>query len=56
MPTLRNLSASDLGYGCAMLLCIAGIIGLGIDNSQQLARCEASGRPQAECRLVVLGR
>ena len=52
----RKLSTSDLGYGCAMLLTVAGIIAMGADNSDRLARCEASGRPAAECRLVVLGR
>lgn len=52
----RKLSISDLGYGCAMLLTVAGIIALGVDNTQQLERCEATGRGQAECRLLVLGR
>ena len=51
-----RLSISDLGYGCAMLLTVAGIIALGVDNSQQLARCEATGRNAAACRLLVLGR
>lgn len=53
---LRNLSASDLGYGCAMLLTVAGIVAMGFDNSNRLARCESAGRSAAECRLVVLGR
>lgn len=35
---------------------LAGIIAMGADNTRQLARCEASGRGQAECRLLVLGR
>ncbi len=52
----RKLSLSDIGYGCAMLLTVAGIIAMGADNSQRLERCEASGRGPAECRLLVLGR
>ena len=52
----RKLSISDLGYGCAMLLTVAGIIAMGADNSRQLERCEATGRQVAECRLLVLGR
>ncbi len=51
-----RLSISDFGYGCAMLLTVAGIIALGFDNAHQLARCEATGRGAAECRLLVLGR
>jgi hypothetical protein len=54
--TTRKFSASNIGYSCAMLLTVAGIIAMGADNSDRLARCEASGRPAAECRLVVLGR
>ena len=38
------------------LLIGAGILAMGADNSNQLARCEATGRGQAECRLLVLGR
>ena len=53
---LRKLSIADLGYGCAMLLTVAGIIAMGADNQNQLARCESAGRSAAECRLVVLGR
>ena len=53
---LNRFSISDLGYGCAMLLTVAGIIAMGADNSRQLARCESAGRSAAECRLVVLGR
>ena len=37
-------------------LMLAGILAMGADNSRQLARCEATGRGQAECRLLVLGR
>lgn len=39
-----------------VLLIGAGILAMGADNSQQLARCEATGRGPAECRLLVLGR
>lgn len=37
-------------------LVLAGIIAMGADNNRQLARCEATGRGPAECRLIVLGR
>jgi len=40
----------------AVLLIGAGVLAMGADNSRQLERCEASGRGQAECRLLVLGR
>ena len=40
----------------ALLTIGAGILAMGADNTHQLARCEATGRGQAECRLVVLGR
>lgn len=40
----------------ALLLIGAGILAMGADNAHQLARCEATGRGQAECRLIVLGR
>ena len=53
---INRLSISDFGYGCAMLLTVAGIIAMGADNSERLARCESAGRSAAECRLVVLGR
>jgi hypothetical protein len=53
---LRNLSISDLGYGCAMALTAIALVFMGFDNSRQLTRCQASGRSAAECRLVVLGR
>lgn len=52
----RTPSLTDLGYTAAMVLTLAGIIALGLDNTRQLERCEASGRGQAECRLLVLGR
>ncbi len=53
---LRNFSITDLGYSCAMLLTVAGIIAMGADNADRLERCESAGRSAAECRLVVLGR
>jgi len=53
---INRFSLSDLGYGCAMLLTVAGILAMGADNANQLARCESAGRSAAECRLVVLGR
>ncbi len=40
----------------AVLLIGSAVLAMGADNSQQLARCEATGRGQAECRLLVLGR
>jgi hypothetical protein len=40
----------------AVLLTGAGILAMGADNLAQLARCEATGRGQTECRLLVLGR
>jgi hypothetical protein len=48
MPT-KILTAS------AVLL-TAAVVAMGFDNSRQLARCEATGRGPAECRLLVLGR
>ena len=40
----------------AAVLLTAAVLAMGYDNSQQLARCEATGRSPAECRLLVLGR
>ena len=40
----------------AAVLLTAAVLATGYDNSQQLARCEATGRGPAECRLLVLGR
>ena len=40
----------------AVLLIGAGVLAMGADNTAQLARCEATGRGPAECRLIVLGR
>lgn len=54
--TIRKFSRSNFGYTFAMLLTVAGIISMGLDNSTRLERCEASGRGQAECRLLILGR
>ena len=45
-----------IGYLLACGAMVAAIAAMAVDNSQQLARCEASGRGQAECRLLVLGR
>ena len=42
-------------YLFALLAIGAGIIAMGADNSRQLARCEATGRGPAECRLLALG-
>ena len=39
-----------------VLLIGAGVLAMGADNAAQLERCEATGRGQAECRLLVLGR
>jgi hypothetical protein len=53
------MTQSERGY-LAYLICtlpiVAGVLWMGIDNSRQLARCEATGRGPAECRLLVLGR
>ena len=54
--TTPKLSVSNLGYSCAMLLTVAGIVSMGLDNASRLERCEATGRGPAECRLLVLGR
>lgn len=40
----------------AAVLLTAAVLAMGHDNSRQLARCEATGRGPAECRLLVLGR
>ena len=45
----RILTLSALFTAAAVLL-------MGADNTRQLERCEATGRGQAECRLLVLGR
>jgi len=38
------------------LLTAAAVLLMGADNARQLEHCEATGRGQAECRLLVLGR
>jgi len=40
----------------AAVLTACGVLAMGADNANQLARCESAGRSAAECRLVVLGR
>ena len=40
----------------AALLIAGAVVAMGLDNKNQLARCESAGRSAAECRLVVLGR
>lgn len=40
----------------AALFTTCGVLAMGADNSNQLARCESAGRSAAECRLLVLGR
>ncbi len=40
----------------AALLTACGVLAMGADNQNQLARCESAGRGQTECRLLVLGR
>ena len=40
----------------AALLLTTAVVAMGFDNSRQLARCEATGRAAAECRLLLLGR
>ena len=47
---------TDRIFTAAALLTVAAIVAMGFDNRQALARCEATGRGQAECRLLVLGR
>lgn len=38
------------------LLTVAALLAMGADNTAQLERCQASGRGQEACRLLVLGR
>jgi hypothetical protein len=40
----------------AALLTACGVLAMGADNANQLARCESAGRSAAKCRLLVLGR
>jgi len=53
---MTNTERGSLGYLVACGVIVAALVAMGFDNSRQLARCEASGRSAAECRLVVLGR
>ena len=43
-------------YFLCTLPIVLGVVWMGIDNARQLARCEATSRGPAECRLLVLGR
>ena len=47
---------SDRTLTIAAVLIAAAVVAMGLDNQNQLARCESAGRSAAECRLVVLGR
>ena len=49
-------SRATLAYIVCTLPLLAGIVAMGFDNANRLARCESAGRSAAECRLVVLGR
>jgi hypothetical protein len=53
---LTTLSMTDRILTLAALLTACGIVAMGADNTNRLARCESAGRSAAECRLVVLGR
>lgn len=37
-------------------LILIGLAAMANDTNRQLERCAATGRAQAECRLLVLGR
>ena len=50
LPTMHRI------HLIAVLLIGAGVLAMGADNTNRLARCEATGRGPAECRLLVLGR
>lgn len=39
-----------------ILLIGSAVLAMGADTSVRLERCEAAGRGQAQCRLLVLGR
>jgi hypothetical protein len=43
-------------FTLAAVLTACGVLAMGADNANQLARCESAGRSADECRLVVLGR
>ncbi len=53
---LTTLPMTDRILTIAALLTACGIVAMGVDNANQLARCDSAGRSAAECRLVVLGR
>jgi hypothetical protein len=53
---LTTLPTMDRLLTLAALLTACGVLAMGADNSNRLARCESAGRSAAECRLVVLGR
>lgn len=53
---LTQLLMTDRLLTLAALLTACGVLAMGADNTNQLARCESAGRSAAECRLVVLGR
>lgn len=53
------MTKTERGFIGYLLTCgaiVAAIVAMGVDNNRQLARCEATGRQAAECRLLVLGR
>ena len=53
---MTNTERGFLAYLICTLPIVAGVLWMGLDNAAQLKRCEATGRGQAECRLLVLGR
>ncbi len=53
---LTTLPMTSRTLTLAAVLLTAAVVAMGFDNSRQLARCEATGRGPAECRLLVLGR
>jgi hypothetical protein len=53
---LTTLPMTNRLLTLAALLTACGVLAMGADNANQLARCESAGRSAAECRLVVLGR
>ena len=53
---MTNSERGFLAYLLCTLPIVAGVLLMGFDNARQLERCEATGRSQAECRLLVLGR
>ena len=54
--TMTHTERGFLAYLLCTLPIVAGVLLMGFDNARQLERCEATGRGQAECRLLVLGR